>query len=300
MPQIDFYVLSQLTTLCLALALTLVFMAVHAILLKEWLSAAVKIAFLVSLVNDMRLIRLLVSEAVIGVFFCPDFLEQFIIILISAAVVIFSVYLYASLCFVLFNDFISSFLLSVLRSIIFSYSILELLFLRKFVPFFFTSFIIIFLFNVIGMIPNAFTFTSSLSIPFFFGLVTFFIWLALVFLPNPAKSVKFFLHGGTNPLIAPLIALIEIISHFSKFISLSVRLFANMFAGHLLLKAFYSFIFILLSGASLANFIFGSFALAFTLFIVALEFLIAFLQAYVALLLMVLYISGVRIFSQEH
>jgi len=73
-----------------------------------------------------------------------------------------------------------------------------------------------------------------------------------------------------------------------------------MFAGHLLLKAFYSFIFILLSGASLANFIFGSFALAFTLFIVALEFLIAFLQAYVALLLMVLYISGVRIFSQEH
>jgi F0F1-type ATP synthase membrane subunit a len=73
-----------------------------------------------------------------------------------------------------------------------------------------------------------------------------------------------------------------------------------MFAGHLLLKAFYSFIYILFFNITLTNAIFGIFVLAFTFFIIALEFLIAFLQAYVALLLIVLYISGVRTFSRAH
>jgi F-type H+-transporting ATPase subunit a len=137
-------------------------------------------------------------------------------------------------------------------------------------------------------------------VPFFIALTTFFIWFALIFLKNPMKAFKFFLHSGTNFFIAPLIVLIEIISHFSKFISLAVRLFANMFAGHLLLKAFYSFIFVIFLNASLLNFFYALFVVAFTLFIVALEFLIAFLQAYVALLLIILYISGVRSFSLDH
>lgn len=108
------------------------------------------------------------------------------------------------------------------------------------------------------------------------------------------------MHRGTNLYISPLIVLIEVVSHLSKFVSLAVRLFANMFAGHLLLKAFYSFIFVLFVSAGLLNFFYSVFVIGFTLFIVGLEFLIAFLQAYVALLLIVLYISGVRMFSLGH
>lgn len=192
-------------------------------------------------------------------------------------------------------------LLSVFKSVLGGYSTVEFLFLRKFSLFFFCAFIIIFLFNIFGMLPLAFTFTSSLAIPFFFALVALFVWFTLIFFSKPFRSLNYFLHQGTNFAIAPLIVLIEVISHFSKFVSLAVRLFANMFAGHLLLKAFYSFVFIVfLDHLSFLNFFYSTFLVGFTLFIVTLEFLIAFLQAYVALLLIVLYTSGVRLFSTNH
>lgn len=300
MPQIDFYVLSQLSTLVLSLTLALVFILVHVTFLRAWLDASIRISFLMSLLNELKIIRTLVTEASLPIFLSSDFLEQFLIVLISCSAAALGFYLFISFCLTLFSELVSSILLSVLRGVLFSYSTFEFLYLRKFAPFFLASLIIIFFFNLVGMIPNAFTFTSSLSVPFFFGLVTFYLWFIAIFLFNPAKAMSFFLHNGTNFFISPLIALIEIISNFSKFISLAVRLFANMFAGHLLLKAFYSFIFILVLNASLINMIFGVFVLAFTFFIISLEFLIAFLQAYVALLLMVLYLSGMRLFSYEH
>lgn len=93
---------------------------------------------------------------------------------------------------------------------------------------------------------------------------------------------------------------IEVISHLSKFLSLGVRLFANLFSGHLLLKVFYSFIFLVLNAVSFVTLPGILVLIGFTAFVILLEFLIAFLQAYVALLLSTLYISGTKIFSAEH
>lgn len=300
MPQIDFCVLSNLTSILFALCFTAIFIAVHTVFLRQWLDAAVKIAFVVQEINEARLIRAALYELSFLSFFCADFLEQFIIFVLSATAFAITLYYFWILCTFMLTEFLSFFFANILRSILFAYSTLEVLFLRKFVPFLFSALILIFIFNIVGMLPGAFTVTSSLCAPFFFGLVSFYLWFFQIFLKRPALAMKYFLHNGTNFFIAPLITLIEIISNFSKFISLSVRLFANMFAGHLLLKAFYSFIYILAFNLSLNNIIFGGLVLSFTFFIVSLELLIAFLQAYVALLLVVLYLSGVRAFAQGH
>jgi len=108
------------------------------------------------------------------------------------------------------------------------------------------------------------------------------------------------LPAGTNLFIAPLIILIEVVSTIAKFASLGIRLFANMFAGHLLLKVFYSIAFQIVAGLTL--FLALSEALvSFLLFaIIALEIMIAFLQSFVMLLLTVLYFKEAENFIYAH
>lgn len=106
--------------------------------------------------------------------------------------------------------------------------------------------------------------------------------------------------AGDRNAITPLVAAIELISNFAKFISLGVRLFANMFAGHLLLKVLYSAVFLVVTAGSVLSFCLAIFVVAFTLFIVVLESMIAFLQAYVFLLLTTIYIRDIKQFVSAH
>jgi F-type H+-transporting ATPase subunit a len=109
-----------------------------------------------------------------------------------------------------------------------------------------------------------------------------------------------FLPAGTERAIGPLVILIEIVSNLAKFISLGVRLFANMFAGHLLLKVFYSICFQVTTAISLFFFLPEFFTTAFVFFIVSLEAMIALLQSFVFVLLSVLYLKEAENFILSH
>lgn len=117
---------------------------------------------------------------------------------------------------------------------------------------------------------------------------------------NRLFSLAGFLPAGTSIFIAPLIIIIEIVSNFAKFISLGIRLFANMFAGHLLLKVFYSIGFQLFMYASFFTFFSELLVILFVIFITSLEIMIAALQAFVMLLLTVLYIRESESFVSGH
>lgn len=155
--------------------------------------------------------------------------------------------------------------------------------------------------NVTGMLPYSFTFTSSVVVPFIFSIAVFAVYVFTVLRRFGFKAFAGFLPAGTDIFIAPLITLIEIVSTFAKFVSLGVRLFANMFAGHLLLKVFYSLAFIILAGGfSFAAALAEVSTSVFLFFIIALELLIAVLQAFVLLLLISLYVQEAENFALGH
>jgi len=154
--------------------------------------------------------------------------------------------------------------------------------------------------NMLGILPFAFTVTSGLAAPFLFSLTVFFAYFFILVTKFRLNLFAGFLPAGTNLFIAPLIILIEVVSTIAKFASLGIRLFANMFAGHLLLKVFYSIAFQIVAGLTL--FLALSEALvSFLLFaIIALEIMIAFLQSFVMLLLTVLYFKEAENFIYAH
>ena len=133
------------------------------------------------------------------------------------------------------------------------------------------------------MMPYSFTFTSHIAVTFAMAIVIFVGVTILGFVKHGVHFFAFFLPAGSPMFIAPLLIVIEIISYLSRPISLSVRLFANMLAGHTLLKVFAGFI------VSLG--VFGVVPLAFVIALTGLEFVIAFLQAFVFTILTCLYIN---------
>lgn len=154
--------------------------------------------------------------------------------------------------------------------------------------------------NLVGLLPFAFTFTSSLSIPFFVSIMLFFSCFFVLVLGQHSNTLAGFLPAGSSPFVSPLLAAVEVISYAAKYVSLAVRLFANMFAGHLLLKVFYTICFQVATLMS-SFFVFLEFgAFSFASFITALEVMIAFLQAFVILLLGALYFKEARSFVFSH
>ena len=147
----------------------------------------------------------------------------------------------------------------------------------------FTIFMFILFGNMWGMMPYSFTFTSHIAVTFAMAIVIFIGVTILGFVKHGVHFFAFFLPPGAPMFIAPLLIVIEIISYLSRPISLSVRLFANMLAGHTLLVVFAGFI------VSLG--IFGVVPLAFVIALIGLEFVIAFLQAFVFTILTCLYIN---------
>ena len=155
---------------------------------------------------------------------------------------------------------------------------------RKYFPIVFTLFMFVLLGNLLGMVPYSFTFTSHIVVTFAMAIVIFTFVTILGFVKHGMHFFSFFAPPGTPVVMLPLLVPIEIISYLSRPISLSVRLFANMLAGHTLIKVIAGFI-------PALGVIFGVLPLALVVALTGLEILIAFLQAYVFAILTCLYIN---------
>lgn len=154
---------------------------------------------------------------------------------------------------------------------------------KKFFPFIFTLFIFTLFGNILGMLPYGYTFTSQIAVTFFMAMVVFLgVTLIGLFKHGLHFFSLFFPHGA--PLFtAPILIPIELVSYLSRPISLSVRLFANMTVGHVLLKV--------LAGFVVALGFFGFVPLIVLVAITALELLVALLQAYIFTILCCIYLN---------
>jgi F-type H+-transporting ATPase subunit a len=160
----------------------------------------------------------------------------------------------------------------------------------KFFPLVFSLFMFIGVSNMIGIIPYTFTISSHIIVTAALALLVFFTVLVYGFYKNGLKFFKLFVPSGIPLAILPLVVLIEIISFLSRPISHSVRLFANMLAGHITLKVFASFV-TMLGAMGIAGWAGAVLPLGLTVALTALELLVAFLQAYVFTILTCIYIN---------
>jgi F-type H+-transporting ATPase subunit a len=144
--------------------------------------------------------------------------------------------------------------------------------------------------NMLGMVPGFFTVTSQIWVTAALALLVFFTVIVVGFAKNGLGFLRLFVPEGVPIYVLPLVSLIEVISFFSRPLSHSLRLFANMLAGHITLKVFAGFI-IMLLGAGGAAAAIAPLPLFAVLGITALEFLVAFLQAYVFTMLTCMYLN---------
>ncbi|ABS62320.1 ATP synthase F0, A subunit [Parvibaculum lavamentivorans DS-1] len=159
----------------------------------------------------------------------------------------------------------------------------------RFFPFIFSLFMFIFFANMIGMFPYAFTVTSHIVVTFALAIVVFLGVTLTGFVLHGPRFLKVFVPSGVPMALLPLVVAIEIISYFSRPISHSVRLFANMLAGHIMLKVFAGFVltFMTMGVVGWAGMILPLFMIVA---LTALEFLVAALQAYVFTILTCMYL----------
>ena len=154
---------------------------------------------------------------------------------------------------------------------------------QKFFPLIFTLFTFILFGNLLGLLPYSFTFTSHIIVTFVMAMFIFLFVTLIGIMMHGFKFFGLFVPKGVPMAMLPLMVPIEIISYLSRPVSLSIRLFANMMAGHTMLKVFAGFIF------SLG--LFGIAPLIVDVALTAFEVLVAFLQAYVFTVLTCLYLN---------
>lgn len=160
----------------------------------------------------------------------------------------------------------------------------------KFFPFVFSLFMFVLVANMFGMIPFFFTVTSHIIITFALAILVFAVVLIYGFYKNGLKFLKLFVPAGVPAYVLPIVVPIEVVSFLSRPISLSVRLFANILAGHITLKVFAGFI-VTLGSLGFLGWLGAILPLIMTVAITALEFLVAALQAYVFAVLTSMYIN---------
>jgi F-type H+-transporting ATPase subunit a len=160
----------------------------------------------------------------------------------------------------------------------------------KFFPLVFSLFMFIGVSNMIGIIPYTFTVSSHIIVTVALALLVFLTVLVYGFYKNGLKFFKLFVPQGVPIVILPLVVAIEVISFLSRPVSHSVRLFANMLAGHITLKVFASFV-TMLGAFGVVGWLGAVLPLALTVALTALELLVAFLQAYVFTILTCIYIN---------
>ncbi|AXS39524.1 F0F1 ATP synthase subunit A [Breoghania sp. L-A4] len=160
----------------------------------------------------------------------------------------------------------------------------------KFFPFVFSLFMFVLIANLIGMFPYFFTVTSHLIVTFALAMSVILTVVVYGVGKHGFGFFKLFVPEGVPALLIPLVTLIEVISFLSRPISLSVRLFANMLAGHITLKVFAGFV-VSLGGMGALGIGGAVLPLAMVVGLTALEFLVAFLQAYVFTVLTCMYLN---------
>ena len=160
----------------------------------------------------------------------------------------------------------------------------------KFFPFVFSLFMFILVANLLGMFPYFFTVTSHIIVTFALALLVIGTVVVYGFMKHGTSFLKVFVPSGVPGALIPLVATIEVISFLSRPVSLSVRLFANMLAGHITLKVFAGFV-VSLGALGFGGVLGAILPLLMTIAITALEFLVAFLQAYVFAVLTCMYLN---------
>src|ERR1700726_1219576 len=160
----------------------------------------------------------------------------------------------------------------------------------KFFALVYSLFMFILVSNLIGIIPYTFTVASHIIVTAAFALLVFFTVLIYGFYKNGLKFFKIFVPSGIPIYILPLVVAIEIISFLSRPIAHSVRLFANMLAGHITLKVFAGFV-TMLGAMGIVGWFGAVLPLGLTVALTALELLVAFLQAYVFAILTCIYLN---------
>lgn len=159
----------------------------------------------------------------------------------------------------------------------------------KFFPLVFSIFMFVFFSNVIGIIPYTFTVTSQIVVTFALAALVILTVLIYGLVRHGTHFLHLFVPSGVAPALLPFIVLIEVISFISRPISLSVRLFANMLAGHITLKVFGAFVALLLGSGVWA--VISPLPLLGIVLLTAFELLVAVLQAYVFAILTCVYLN---------
>jgi F-type H+-transporting ATPase subunit a len=160
----------------------------------------------------------------------------------------------------------------------------------KFFPLVFSLFMFILAVNLIGLIPYAFTVTSHIIITASLALLVFFTVIVYGFWTHGLHFFKLFVPSGIPAWMIPIIVVIELLSFLSRPISHSVRLFANMLAGHITLKLVAGFV-VMLGSIGMVGWVGAIAPLALTIALTALELLVACLQAYVFAILTCIYLN---------
>jgi F-type H+-transporting ATPase subunit a len=160
---------------------------------------------------------------------------------------------------------------------------------QAYFPFIFTLFMFILFGNLLGMIPYSYTFTSQIAVTFTLAAIIFLGVTIIAILKHGFKFFTYFFPSGVPIGLAPLLIPIEIISYFIRPISLSVRLFANMLAGHTMMKVFAGLIIMMGSAGGILK-AGAVLPLLAVIGLTGLEFLVAALQAYVFSILTCMYL----------
>jgi F-type H+-transporting ATPase subunit a len=160
----------------------------------------------------------------------------------------------------------------------------------KFFPLVFSLFMFVFVANLLGLVPYFFTVTSQIIVTFALAMLVIGTVIVYGFMKHGLGFLKLFVPSGVPAVVVPLVVAIEVVSFLSRPISLSVRLFANMLAGHITLKVFAGFV-TSLSALGAVGVAGSILPLIMTVAITGLEFLVAFLQAYVFAVLTCMYLN---------
>ncbi len=160
---------------------------------------------------------------------------------------------------------------------------------KRFFPLVFTLFFFVLMGNLLGLLPFVFTYTSHIVVTAALAISVIVIVTIVALRYHGLKFFTYFFPTGAPILLSPLIVPVEIISYLSRPVSLSIRLFANMVAGHVMLAVFASFI-IMLSGLGVLGSIGAIGPLALDVVLIGFELLVAFLQAYVFAILTCIYL----------
>ncbi len=161
----------------------------------------------------------------------------------------------------------------------------------RFFPFVFSLFMFVLAANLLGLVPGSFTVTSHIIVTAALAFLVILVVLIYGIMKHGSHFFGLFVPSGVPGWLLPFMVLIEAVSFISRPISLSLRLFGNMLAGHIALKVFGGFVVALLAGTSVFGYIIAPLPLLLAVALTALEFLVAALQAYVFAILTCVYLN---------